>query len=473
MNSQETQEQLKRADKMVHNFKEALDEHAIVAITDAQGKIIYANDKSCDISQYQEDELIGQDHKILNSGLHSDDFFGNLWQTITQTKVWRGEIRNCRKDGSFYWVDTTIVPFLKDDGEPEQYMAIGADITKLKESNDRLDHISKMINEVFWMMNAEGEKILYVSPAFEKIWGKPLEALYADASIWNDAVIDEDLSKVYRNFERLKDGYESEFDIVYRIRDQLGELHWIQDRGYASRDKDGLVEYLVGVASDISVRKTFESQALVASEKERIRIGQELHDDLCQYLAALKIKCGIVCKALVKESSSQLDLMTEIEAQMEKVTNLTRTIAKGLSPVILESEGLMVALGRLAETTEGRFTISCHFDCPEPVEVDDPTKASHIFRIAQELVTNAAKHAVPKRIILGLYNGLGGVRLEVINDGRPFSGPSKKNVGMGLHFVQFRADSIGAAIDYCPSKAPDGGTRVICMVPHIKRGLRL
>jgi PAS domain S-box-containing protein len=143
----------KESFKELADFKSAVDTAAIVSITDARGIMVFANQNFSDISGYSIGELVGQNHNIVNSGYHSKSFFDNMWETIKSGNVWQGQIRNKRKDGTFYWTNANIIPLVNDNGVPHQFIAIRFDITERKIAEERLIQSEKNLAEVLTAIN--------------------------------------------------------------------------------------------------------------------------------------------------------------------------------------------------------------------------------------------------------------------------------------------------------------------------------
>lgn len=169
--------------KILQDIEYAVDKSTIVGVTDRQGNITYVNDLFCELTQYSREELIGKTHNIINSGYHPKEFFKEMWKTIGTGNIWTGEIKNKRKDGSYYWVHATIVPFLNEKGIPYQYISFRTDITKEKslekeviKSNENYRLIAENSVNLISLFTIDGT-LDYISPSFEKILHYDLQSL--------------------------------------------------------------------------------------------------------------------------------------------------------------------------------------------------------------------------------------------------------------------------------------------------------
>ena len=217
-----------------------------------------------------------------------------------------------------------------------------------------------------------------------------------------------------------------------------------------------------GFVRDITDRKMLEKEILETSDREQRRIGQDLHDGLCQQLAGIELMSQVLEQNLARQSKPEADRVGEIAGHVRNAISHTRSLARGLSPVTLESDGLMSALHELAENARKIFNIDCEFRCDPPVPLKDQAVASHLFRIAQEAVSNAIRHGKAKQIVIQLREQRGRITVTISDNGSGFPKAIPQQKGMGLRIMQSRAGMIGGTLAL--ENSPSGGARIVCTV---------
>ncbi|HXM64121.1 MAG TPA: PAS domain S-box protein [Terriglobales bacterium] len=422
--------------------KFALDQHAIVAITDVQGTITYVNDKFCAISQYSEDELIGQNHRILNSGHHSKEFFQEMYHNIANGRVWHGEIKNRAKGGSFYWVDTTIVPTLGAEGKPQQYVAIRADITQRVQAQEVLGGQALELSRYAEKLSISQEALQGQTLMLQSVLDSMTEGLAAVDEqgkfvIWNAAaekilgmgstdLPNPEWTGHYGLFlpDSVTPFPTEQLPVLRAIRGEvcttvmfvrnreIAEGAWIEVSSGPRRNKDGMVCGGVAAFRDITKRKTDEREIQKLNDELELRVVQRTAQlaaankelEAFSYSVSHDLRAplrhiGGFSKMLVEEFGSTLDptaqhYLDRIQSGTQKMGQLVDELLAlarvgrheiNRQPTMLDSIVAEV-IAILQPETEGRQVEWVIADLP--AAECDPVLVKQVF---QNLLANALK----------------------------------------------------------------------------------
>ncbi|MFZ4764943.1 MAG: PAS domain-containing sensor histidine kinase [Roseimicrobium sp.] len=442
----------------------------LVLMLDASGRVMKFNQSMENVVGYRLDEVQGEDWFLRFVPLGGQ---AEMRQACLQTSKaqrafgYTGSIL-CR-DGSERLIEWFHSDICDDEGLHLGVLCVGRDVTDLKNVRDALREseernrgvLETAVSAIITM--SERGIIESVNPATERLFGYTRPELIGQ----NIKLL---MPSPYRDQH---DGYIDHYK-------RTGERRIIGiGRETLAQRKDGTIfpvdlsvgevalasgRIFTGIIRDISDRKVLEQKILEISEEEQQRIGQDIHDDLCQQLAAIGCLAQVVQQKLKQTRGQEAESVAEIVRLISQANARARAMSRGLVPVVLDANGLMAALTELASGTEKVFRLRCHFWCESAVHVADNKAATQLYRIAQEAVGNAVKHSHADCIDIRLNAAEDKLSLTIRDNGRgiPDHRLSGGN-GMGLLTMAHRAKMLGGTLTVAPDEA--GGTQVECLVP--------
>jgi PAS domain S-box-containing protein len=446
-------------------FSDSLIELAptVIAVMDGLGNLIRTNAYAEQLTGYPFAETEGRNMISLFVPKEEQPRVRRVLREALQGRAVQQVVAPLRtRDGSIRHIEWVAKPLANAEGKLTAMLAIGHDITERKQAEEALrrseHHLANFFDQapigMAWLsasgtiLRANQAQLDLLGCAPEDYLGHSFLEFCTDASHGRELLERLAKKETVRNLRmtrQRKDG---------TIRHVLVDAN--------SFWSDSQFQYSSLFLRDITDRVSLEREILHVSEREHRRIAQDLHDGLGQLLVGTVYLANTLQKDLAAKSIPEARRLSRIMEVLNEAIWQTRNLSRGLHPVEPEPNGLMAALEALAVRTKKLFHVPCHFKCRRPVLVHDNAVATHLFRIAQEAVTNAIKHASPGRIVISLTETPGRVCLAVNDDGSGLPARRRKPAGMGLRIMRYRAGMIGGSV--AVQNELGGGTTVVCTV---------
>jgi len=454
--------------------EDALKLQSLVVQNMAEGALLVGSDQTILFANralettfgYKPGELIGQQAAVLNAWTPEETarFNAEVIRATDQGGAWSGEYQNRRKDGTLFTSEARVRAL--DLGGKLHYVSVQQDITERKRAEGALKQAERLqraildnIPDPAWLKDSEG-RFLACNQAIATFYGRPVKALLGKT------VLDCSPAEGPRTASEDQEVMTTRRSVVVEapLTDAQGRVRWLESiKSPLFNERDEVIG-TVGIARDVTERHRLEHQILEISDREQARIGQDIHDGLCQQLVSLAFDANSLQTQLCAQRLPESKKAQRIADCLDQAITETRQLSRGLFPVRLESEGLPSALEELAKAACVRFQIECSFNSQGAAVVENVVVATHLYRIAQEALTNAVRHSRAHKVSICLKAASHQLELSIEDDGKGFSAAKrKKATGMGLHIMAYRARTIAGTLHLGPG--PQGGTLVSCCIP--------
>jgi PAS domain S-box-containing protein len=379
----------------------------------------------------------------------------------------RSAYRVISRDGRVIWFHCDARMMRQADGRPWFIHGIAFDISDLKRIEEQLQEERNFVSAILDTVGAlvvvlDGEgRILRFNPACELTTGYSMEEVEGKC-LWDLFLTGEEADRFKATFELLRtDLLPQDYQSCWVTR--RGDERLIAWTSTLLPGSGDTTNYIIATGIDITERKLLEKAILDISAREQRRIGQDLHDGLGQHLTGVAFMTKAHETRLAEQNRPEAQDAAKIVKLVNEAIHKTRVLARGLLPVVSDSQGLMSALQVWAAEVEDLFGVTCRFECESPVLVYDNAMATHLYHIAQEAANNAIKHGEAQNILIFLTSDHGKGTLVIKDDGKGFTPNPAGSQGMGLHIMNYRAGMIGGTLEVRPDLPR--GTMVTCRFP--------